>query len=80
MHEHKVGPGALEAIDRAFTGVRSAVVDDPEHALRRRVRLAGHDLRHEPCERFDAGLRLAAPEQSALGVIDIQRGELGFRP
>ena len=78
--EHQVGPGALEAIDRALTGVAVTVVDDPEHALRGCVGLGAHDQRNQTAEWRDPGLGLTAPEQAALGVMDIERGEVDHRP
>jgi hypothetical protein len=35
--------------------MRAGVVDDPEHAARRRVGLDGHDLLDEPVKRDDPG-------------------------
>ena len=65
---------ALEPLDRGLTTVRGAVVDDPEHAPRRAVRLDAHDLADQPPERLDAGLGLAAPEQP--GPVDVPGGEV----
>ena len=47
----------------------AAVVDDPEDALGRRVRLAVHDLLRKPVERLDPGVGLDAI--GPVGVMDV---------
>jgi hypothetical protein len=79
VDEDQVRPGALAAVDRALAGVAGAVVDDPEDALGRRVGLGGHDVLDDPADRLDPGLGLAAAEQAAPGVVDVERGEVGER-
>jgi len=44
-----------EAVDRGLTAVGGAVVDPPEHPLRRRVGLFRHDLFDQGHERYDPG-------------------------
>jgi hypothetical protein len=80
VHEHEVRPGAVEAVDRVLAAVDGAVVDDPEHALRGGVGLAGHDVGDERVERLVADLLRAVAEQAALGVVDIHGSEVGQRP
>src|SRR3990170_8952857 len=74
VDEAEGGMRALEPLDRGLTTVRGAVVDDPEHAPRRAVRLDAHDLLDQPPERLDAGLGLAAPEQPR--PVDVPSGEV----
>ena len=80
MDEHEVGPAGLEAVDCALAAVDGSVVDDQEHAARRRVGLGRHDLLDQRVERVVADLGLAAANQAALRVVDVDRGEIGQRP
>ncbi len=50
------------------------LVDDPEHASRRGVGLAGYDLLDEAAERVDPGLRFDAVEQG--GAMDVPGGQV----
>jgi hypothetical protein len=59
-------------------GARAAVVDDPEHAPRRSVGLAGHDLLDQPPERLDPRPGLEAVKQA--GVVDVPGGQVSQRP
>jgi hypothetical protein len=77
VHQDEVRPRGLEPLNTGFAGVAGAVVHDPEHALGRGVGLGGYDLLNEPAERLDPGLLLTATEQSALGVMYVERGEVG---
>jgi hypothetical protein len=70
-------PRLVHAFDRALTGVRAAVVDDPEHAAGGRVGLCGHDLFDQAPERLDPGLGLDAVKQ--VGVVDVPGGQVGQR-
>jgi hypothetical protein len=54
--------GAVEPVDRGPSGVRGAVVDDPEHALGRCVGLFVHHLLDQPPEGLDPGLLLDTVE------------------
>ena len=56
----------------------AAVVEDPEDATRRAVRLGSHDLAHQPVEGLDASVRLAAPEEP--GPVHVPGGEVLQRP
>ena len=72
-----VGPALAESFSGALPAMAAAAVDDPVHAAGRGVGLGGHDLLNEPAERLDPGLLLTATEQSALGVMYVERGEVG---
>ncbi len=78
VDEAQGGMLALELLDRGLPTVRGTVVDDPEHAPRRGIRLDAHDLGHQPAEGLDAGLGLAAAEQP--GPVDVPGGEILERP
>jgi len=70
----------LKAVDRLLAAMDGAVVDHPEHAARRGVGLGAHHLRDERVERLVADLLLAAAKQAALGIVDVDRGQIGQRP
>jgi hypothetical protein len=72
-----LGHALLHPLDRGVTGVRAAVVDDPEDAPRRRVGLCGHHLLDKAAERLDAGLGLDAVKQAR--VVDIPGRQVGQR-
>jgi hypothetical protein len=52
----------------------AAVVDNPEHPLRRGVGLGGHHLFDQPGEGLDAGRGLAAAED--LRPVDVVGGQV----
>ena len=80
VHEHEVRPGTLEAVDRLLAAVDGAVVDNPEHPLRGGIGLCGHHVGDEGVEGVVADLRHAVAEQAALGIVDVERGQVGQRP
>jgi hypothetical protein len=57
--------------------VRGAIVHNPEDPPGSLVRSLGHYLAHQPIERCDTGLGLAATKES--GVVNIERREVGPR-
>ena len=75
MYELGAWPGLLHPVDGGLAGVGRAVVDDPEHSLRRGVWFGGHHLLDEFGEGHDPGLR-GDPAQDA-GVVDVVGGEVG---
>ena len=77
VDEGQVGPGALEAVDRALAAVGGAVVDDHDHALGVFVGVLGHELVDECVERFDPAPGGAAVEQ--LGASRVPAGEVAER-
>src|SRR5215204_2284628 len=77
MDEDDIGPFGAQSSSSALAAMRGAVVDDPEHAAGRPVRLLAHDLRDQAFEGSDAGFSLASAEQ--LGVADVPRSDVGPR-
>jgi hypothetical protein len=75
VDEAQILPGAFEALDRRPPGVRGAVVEDPEHALRRGVGLARHHLLGQPPEGLDPSPLLDPVEQAR--VVDVPGGQVG---
>jgi hypothetical protein len=61
-------------VGRALATMGRAVVDNPEHAARRTIRLLLHNLIHQASERDLAGTRFTPAED--LGAMDIPRGQI----
>jgi len=73
MHQDEVGILLLEPVGGVPAPMRGAIVDDPEDAARRAVRVLGHDLFHQTTEGGDAGLGLtSSPRKPALHVPGTQ--------
>ena len=77
MDQKDVGPSGAKAISGALATMAGAIVCDQEHAAARPIRLVAHDLADKAMECRDAGLALAAAEQS--GSMHIPRGKVGQR-
>jgi hypothetical protein len=73
----EVGPGALEAVDRAPAAVGGAVVDDQEDALGLGVGFDRPELLDERVERLDAVLGRAAVEDA--GAARVPGGQVAER-
>ena len=74
MHNHDAWVSVPKFVGRALATMGRAVVDNPEHAARRTIRLLLHNLIHQPSERGLAGARFTAAED--LGAMDIPRGQV----
>src|SRR5258707_14115554 len=61
-------------VGRAWATMGRAIVENPEHAARRAIRLLLHDLVHKASESSLAGARFTAAED--LGAMDIPRGQV----
>ena len=75
VNEDDIGPFGAQPSGGTLTAVRGAIVNDPEHAAGRPIRLLAHDLSDQAPEGDDAGLALAAAEQ--LGAMDIPCSDVG---
>jgi hypothetical protein len=71
---HAVSSRSTDACPRCDEPLSTTQKD----ALRRAVRLGGHDLLDEPAEWLDPGRRFAAPEEP--GPVDVPGGEILERP
>src|SRR5260221_13075153 len=61
-------------VGRALATMGRAIVDNPEHAARRTIRLLLHDLVHKASESSLAAARFTAAEH--LGAMDIPRAQV----
>ena len=78
VHEQQVGVAVAQTADRAEPAMGGAIVHDPEDAARMTVRVLVHHLRDKAVERCDAGVGLAAAEES--GAVDVESSEVGPSP
>jgi hypothetical protein len=74
VHEHELGVGRRQTLDRGRPAVRGAVVDHPEDTPRPPVGRRRHDLIDEPAEGHGAGGWLAAAEQA--GAVHVPGGQV----
>src|SRR5437660_4514592 len=75
VDEHELRPPGLQPRAGAVAPMRGTVVRDPEDTPSRAIRFLPHDLRDEPVEGRDAGLRFAAPEHPR--AMHIPGGDIG---
>ena len=78
MNGNEIRPSSLEALDRLFSPVRRAVVDDPKDTLGRTIGFLPHDLGDQLVKRDNAGLGLAAAKQ--LGPSHVPSGQVHQGP
>ena len=77
VDEDDIGPFGVQSSGGALAAMSGAIVDDPEHAAGRPIRLLAHDLCDQAFEGDDAGFSLAAAKQ--LGPVDVPRSDVGPR-